>query len=66
MTRQERSTAAAEWRDAKTLPVPKPRIDVTPERVLNIAIAVMAIISALVFARSAIEWLAAVMHRVAS
>jgi len=64
MTRQEQSTAAAEWRATKTLPVPKPRIDVTPERVLNIAIVVMAIISACVFARSAIDWLAAVMHRV--
>lgn len=64
MTRQERHTAAADWRATKTMPVPKPHVDVTPERVLNIAILAMAIVSALVFARSAVEWFLSLVHRI--
>ena len=64
MSRQEQRAAAADWRATKTLPVPPPRVDVTPERVLNIFTAVIAIVSALVCATSAIDWVVSIMHRV--
>ena len=64
MSRQEQRTAATDWRATKTLPVPPPRVDLTPERVLNIAIVIIAIVSALVCATSAIDWVVSVVHRV--
>ena len=59
MTRNEAKTAVADWIGTKqpsTQPVPTPRIDVTPERLLNITFWIVLGVSACYAVAGIIHW----------